>query len=111
MCRSFMYSRIRHLLYCQDELAELQKRLLEQDDKDASTTHGQYLLLSRIRYNYHNSQNPQHDLINQIGPKLKQYGKRCRLLLFRVLADTALRRFVGKDSKSCIIERTGRERP
>ena len=79
MCRSFMYSRIRHLLYCQDELAQLQKGLLEQDDKDASTVHGQRLLLSRIRYKHRNDQCPQNALIDKIGPKLKEYGRRCWL--------------------------------
>ena len=86
-----MYSRIRHLLYCQDELAELQKRLLEQDEEDASTTDGQNLLYSRMKYNYHNSQNPKHGLINQIGPKLKEYGRQCRLFLFWALAHIGLR--------------------
>lgn len=71
-----MYSRIRHLLYCQDELAQLQKNLLEQDDVDASTETGQMLLFSRKRYAYRNKKNPQDALINQIGPKLKEYGKR-----------------------------------
>ena len=72
-----MYSRIRHLLYCQDELAQLQKGLLEQDDKDASTDDGQRLLISRLRYEHRNSQSPQEALIKKIGPKLKEYGKRC----------------------------------
>ena len=76
MCRSFMYSRIRHLLYCQDELAQLQKRLLKQDDEDASTEHGKRLLRSRIRYEHRNEQFPQTALMNKIGPKLKEYGKR-----------------------------------
>lgn len=79
MCRSFMYSRIRHLLYCQDELAQLQKHLLEQDDIDASTENGQMLLFSRKRYAYRNKKYPQDALINKIGPKLKEYGKRCWL--------------------------------
>ena len=70
-----MYSRIRHLLYCQDELALLQKSLLEQDDKDASTAHGQRLLLSRKRYAYRNDQFPQNAIIDKIGNKLKEYGK------------------------------------
>lgn len=77
MCRTFMYSRIRQLLYCQDELAQLQKHLLKQDDEDASTSHGRKLLISRDRYEYRNEQFPQKALINKIGPKLKAYGKRC----------------------------------
>ena len=77
MCRSFMYSRIRHLLFCQDELAQLQKGLLEQDDKDASTDDGYMLLISRLNYEYRNSQSPQDAIIKKIGPKLKEYGKRC----------------------------------
>ena len=79
MCRSFMYSRIRQLLYCQDELAQLQKELLEQDNEDASTDDGQGLLLSRKRYACRADQFPQKALINKIGPKLKEYGKRCKL--------------------------------
>lgn len=74
-----MYSRIRHLLYCQDELAQLQKHLLEQDDVDASTEYGQMLLFSRKRYAYRNNKSPQNAIINKIGPKLKEYGKRCWL--------------------------------
>lgn len=77
MCRTFMYSRIRQLLYCQDELAQLQNNLLKQDEEDASTSHGRKLLISRERYEYRNEQFPQKALINEIGPKLKAYGKRC----------------------------------
>ena len=40
MCRKSMYSGIRHLLYCQVELARLQKGLLGQDSEDASTVEG-----------------------------------------------------------------------
>lgn len=80
MCRSFMYSRIRHLLYCQDELAQLQKHLLKQDDEDNSIEGGQSLLVSRKIYAYRNDKFPQHALINKIGPKLKEYGKLCGLL-------------------------------
>ncbi len=80
MCRSFMYSRIRHLLYCQDELAQLQKGLLEQDDKDASSDDGRGILLSRIRYEYGNGQFPRKALMKEIGSKLKEYGKRCWLM-------------------------------
>ena len=75
-----MYSRIRHLLYCQDELAQLQKGLLKQDDEDASSADGRGLLLSRIRYEHRSNQEPQKDLMKEIGPKLKEYGKRCSLL-------------------------------
>ena len=74
-----MYSRIRHLLYCQDELAQLQKQLLNQDDEDASTDNGKGLLRSRIRYEIRNDQLPQIALMKQLGPKLKEYGKRCWL--------------------------------
>ena len=74
MCRSFMYSRIRHLLYRQDELAQLQERLLKQDDKDASTNDWR-LLISRKRYEYREQKFPQKALINKIGPKLKEYGE------------------------------------
>ena len=77
-----MYSRIRHLLYCQDELAQLQKKLLKQDDEDASTDEG--LLRSRIRYEIRNDQLPQKALMKQLGPKLKEYGKRCWLSLLHV---------------------------
>ena len=82
MCRSFTYSRIRHLLYCQDELARLQEGLLDQDDEDASTVDGRKLLISRLRYEYRNEQSPQKALMKKIGPKLKEYGKRCWLLPF-----------------------------
>ncbi|CAD6565252.1 MAG: hypothetical protein ASARMPRED_006524 [Alectoria sarmentosa] len=73
MCRSFTYSRIRHLLYCQDELARLQEGLLDQDDEDASTVDGRKLLISRLRYEYRNEQSPQKALMKKIGPKLKEY--------------------------------------
>lgn len=76
-----MYSRIRHLLYCQDELARLQSDLLKQDDEDASTISSQRLLFSRKRYEYRNDQSPQKAIINKIVPKLKEYGKRCGLPL------------------------------
>lgn len=75
MCRSFMYSRIRYLLYCQDELAELQQDLLDQDVKDAGTTEGQKLLISRIFYEYRNEKVPREAFMDKIGPKLKEYGK------------------------------------
>lgn len=80
MCRSFMYSRIRQLLYCQDELAYLQKGLLDQDDQDASTDDGRKVLKSRIRYEHRNNQPQRKALIKEIGPKLKEYGKRYWLL-------------------------------
>lgn len=73
MCRSFMYSRIRHLLYRQDELAELQKDLLDQDKKDSSTIDGRRILTSRIRYEFRNDRSPGDAIINKIGPKLKEY--------------------------------------
>ncbi len=77
MCRSFMYSRIRYLLYCQDELAKLQEGLLDQDDELASTDDGQRILLSRKRYEFRNKKFPQKAFMKEIGPKLKEYGKRC----------------------------------
>ena len=70
-----MYSRVRHLLYCQDELALLQKHLLQQDDEDGSTEKGQKLLVSRKRYEHRDDQSPAKDIMNKIGPKLKEYGK------------------------------------
>ena len=76
MCRSFMYSRLRQLLYCQDELAELQEDLLDQDDRDWKTPRGQTLLVSRLCYEGRD-QSPENDLMNKIGLKLKEYGKRC----------------------------------
>lgn len=75
MCRSFMYSRIRHLLYCQDELARLQKHLLAQDDEDASNEECPTLLISRLDYEHHYNQPSRNALIKEIGPKLKEYGK------------------------------------
>ena len=72
-----MYSRIRQLLHCQDELAQLQNDLLKQDDQDASTPLGRKLLVSRERYDHRSKQFPQDALINRIGPKLKEYGKPC----------------------------------
>lgn len=74
-----MYSRIRHLLYCQDELASLQDRLLDLDKKDASDDKTRKVLLSRILYEFRNEQFPKKALIDKIGPKLKEYGKRCWL--------------------------------
>ena len=105
-----MYSRIRHLLYCQDELAQLQNHLLKQDDKDASTVDGGRLLRSRKRYERRNNKFPENALINKIGPKLKEYGKRAGFSLL-TLAHTALRRPGGKDDKSCIAESSRRARP
>lgn len=84
-----MYSRIRQLLYCQDELAKLQKGLIAQDDEDASTTDGQGLLFSRKRYEYRNRQSPKKALIDQIGFKLKEYGKR-RWLCFMHLGSHSI---------------------
>ena len=75
MCRSFMYSRIRHLLYCQAELAQLQERLIEQDEEDFKSDKGKALLISRKRYAYRNKISPREALINKISPKLKEYGK------------------------------------
>lgn len=77
-----MYLRIRQLLYCQDELAKLQKELLEQDNEDARTDDGRGLLLSRKRCTIRNDKFPQKSLSNKINPKLKEYGKRCRHLLW-----------------------------
>ncbi|KAM0806013.1 hypothetical protein BDR22DRAFT_194992 [Usnea florida] len=73
MCRSFMYSRIRHLLYCQAELAQLQEGLIEQDEEDSKSDKGKALLTSRKRYAYRNKISPRQALINKIGPKLKEY--------------------------------------
>lgn len=73
MCRSFMYSRVRHLLYCQDELAQLQERLLKQDEEDASTEDGRQMLRSRKRYRFRNKKFPENAVIDKIGPKLKEY--------------------------------------
>lgn len=75
MCRSFMYSRVRHLLYCQDELAQLQERLLKQDEEDASTEDGRQMLRSRKRYRCRNKKFPENAVIDKIGPKLKEYGR------------------------------------
>lgn len=72
-----MYSRIRHLLYCQDELAQLQKDLIQQDNDNASTPHGRIELVSRQRYEHRHRQLAQDSLVNRIGSKLKEYGKRC----------------------------------
>ena len=104
MCRSFMYSRMRHLLYCQDELAELQQRLLDQDKEDASTDDGLILLRSRILYECRNEDSPRNDLIKKIGPKLKEYGKRCCLVSVGVLAHISIRQPGRKGHKICIIE-------
>ena len=76
-----MYLRIRQLLYCQDELAKLQKELLEQDNEDARTDDGRGLLLSRKRYKIRNDNFPQKSFFNKIVPKLKEHGKRRRHLL------------------------------
>ena len=98
-----MYLRIRQLLYCQDELAKLQKELLEQDNEDARTDDGRGLLLSRKRYTIRNDKFPQKSLSNKIISKLKEYGKRCRHLLW-TFAHVAFRRPDGKDKKGCITE-------
>ena len=72
-----MYSRLRHLLYCQTELAQLQKGLIDQDDEDLKNAKG--LLLSRRRYACRNKNFPEKAFIDKIGPKLKEDGKQCRL--------------------------------
>ena len=72
-----MYSRIRYLLYCQDELAQLQKGLLGQDDELASFEDGLNILRSRKRFAVRNKKFPQENFIEKIGPRLKEYGKRC----------------------------------
>ena len=74
MCRSFMWSRMRHLLYCQDELAQLQELLINQDEEDASTPYGQTILRSRTKYEIRNKRSPKNNLMKEIGPKLKEYG-------------------------------------
>ena len=75
MCRSFMYSRIRHLLYCQDELAHLQQGLLDQDDEDAMTDRGGRTLTSRKNWQYRSKTVPKKAILLQIAPKLKEYGE------------------------------------
>lgn len=75
-----MFSRIRHLLYCQDELAQLQQGLIDQDKEDGNTSDGKRILASRKRYEFRNEKYPAKALIKKIGPKLKEYGKRCWLL-------------------------------
>ena len=75
MCRSFMYSRIRTLLYCQDELAHLQQRLLDQDDEDATTEKGQRMLASRDVWQHRSKQIPQKAILPKIATKLKEYGE------------------------------------
>ena len=76
MCRSFMYSRIWHLLYCQDELADLQNRLLKRDKEDASTVGG----VSRREYENRHEGFPRKAVMNKLGQKLKEYGGRCRFI-------------------------------
>lgn len=76
-----MYSRIRHLLYCQDELAWLQKGLLAQDKEDANTHDGRILHTSRRKLEFRNEKFPRNDLIKKIGPKLEEYGNRSWLLM------------------------------
>ena len=75
MCRSFMYSRIRHLLYCQDELAQLQQCLLDQDDEDAMTEEGQRMLASQQNWQFRSNRVPQKAILLKIAPKLKDYGE------------------------------------
>ena len=81
-----MYSRIRCLLYCQDELAELQQVLLDQDDEDAKTPMGRCMLVSRDNWQLRNDQDPPKALLLKIAPKLKEYGEcSCHQLLLRKL--------------------------
>ena len=72
-----MYSRIRHLLYCQAELAQLQKGLIDQDAEDAGSDDGMRILMSRKRYDIRNRKFPKKALIDRIGTKLKEYGMQC----------------------------------
>lgn len=67
-------------MYCQDEIAHLQQSLIDQDKEDGKTDDGKRLLASRRKYNHRNDQFPQNALIERIGIKLKEYGKRCWLL-------------------------------
>lgn len=69
-----MYARTRHLLYCQAELAQLQKGLIDQDEEDARSEIGKRLLISRKKYESRNKSFPEKALINKIGTKLKEYG-------------------------------------
>lgn len=75
MCRSFMYARTRHLLYCQDELAQLQQGLLDQDDEDASSEKSKVLMGSRKRWQHRNDEFPRKAILMKMAPKLKEYGK------------------------------------
>ena len=75
MCRSFMYLRIRSLLYYQDELAHLQQGLLDQDDEDATTEKGQRMLVSRENWQSRSNQVPRKAILQKIAPKLREYGE------------------------------------
>ena len=92
-----MYSRVRQLLYCQDEIAQLQKDLIKQDDDDASTALREKLLRSRSKYEYCNEKIPQKAIINQMGSKLKEHSKQCWLLSGDIISHS-VRRPGGKDN-------------
>ncbi|KAH0537357.1 hypothetical protein FGG08_005836 [Glutinoglossum americanum] len=79
MCRRFGVLHTRLLLYRQDELRDLERRLAQVDREDSLTEEGQQFLASREMDEEHRQ-----DLIDEIDQKLKAYDElvlRCQSLI------------------------------
>lgn len=72
MCRRFGFLHSRVLLYRQDELYQLERRLLALDEADAKET--PLVLKSRQADNEQDEQQVRKMLIGKIDEKLKDYG-------------------------------------
>ena len=73
MCRRFGFLHSRVLLYRQDELYQLEKKLLALDEADAEES--PLVLRSRQVDNEQDEQQMRKKLIEKIDGKLKEYGK------------------------------------
>ncbi len=73
MCRRFGFLHSRVLLYRQDELYQLEKRLLALDEADAEEC--PMVLKSRQADNEQDEEQMRKILIGKIDEKLKEYGK------------------------------------
>lgn len=73
MCRRFSFLQTRVLLFRQDELAEMEKRLLAMDDEDEDLDP---LALQSRRLDGDRTEEPSRaSLIEKIDTKLKEYGR------------------------------------
>ena len=73
MCRRFGFLHSRVLLYRQDELHQLEKRLLALDEADAEES--PLVLQSRQHDNEQDEDQMRKKLIDRIDVKLKEYGE------------------------------------